>query len=221
MVKILGNRKNVFWEALLLTATIFVLGLLLGVAFEKSQADKINEYYLNAEISLVDIMALNNFVDLEEMTCSQLISSNIFFADKIYNEALIFEKFENSGKITGNVVLLHERYDILRTLLWINVMKTREKCSQDFSSVIYLYEDSTDDLNKKAVQKVWSKILFDLKEKRGEEVILIPIGVSNELASLDLVLANFEVSEFPAVIINDEHLITELNSVNELESYLD
>jgi|TARA_Y100000310_G_C20639364_1_gene793010 hypothetical protein len=221
MVKILGHRKNVFWEAFLLTATIFILGLLLGVAFEKSQTNKLNEYYLNAEISLVDIMALNNFVDLEDMTCSQLISSNMLFADRIYEEALIFENFEDSWKITGNVVLLHERYDILRTLLWINVMKTREKCSEDFSSVIYLYEDSTDNLNKKAVQKVWSKILFDLKKEKGEKVILIPIGVNNDLTSLDLILSDFGVSEFPVVIINDEHVIQELNSVSELEKYLD
>jgi len=39
MVK-LGNPKNAFWEAFLIAIVIFVLGLLLGIAYENNNLKK-------------------------------------------------------------------------------------------------------------------------------------------------------------------------------------
>ena len=78
------NKKNVFWQALILTGVIFIFGLVLGMAFESSRLSKINEYYAIAEISLMDILALNSMIGLDDANCSILFNSNIEFADKIY-----------------------------------------------------------------------------------------------------------------------------------------
>ncbi|MFQ5531602.1 MAG: hypothetical protein ACE5ES_03225, partial [Candidatus Nanoarchaeia archaeon] len=75
----LGNKKNVFWEALLLSGVVFIFGLLLGVAFESSRLDTINEFYAQSEISLMDVLALNDFIDLSDSSCQELIQADIDF----------------------------------------------------------------------------------------------------------------------------------------------
>lgn len=217
----LGNPKNVFWEAFLLAAIVFALGLLLGSAFEANRLEDINEFYSRSEISLMDVLALNSLVELEGSTCEVLMDSNVEFADKIYEEARLLERYDASERLSDNFKLAHQRYDLLRTFLWINSIKIVDRCEGDFHTVVYLYEYESEDLIKRATQGVWSKILFDLKQKRGNEILLIPIAADTNLTSLNSLIKRFDISEFPVVVVNNEHIIQELSSVEDLEAYLE
>ena len=219
MVKFFGNPKNVFWEALLITIVVFVFGVFLGYALENSRIDKINEYYVNSEISLIDALALNNVIALGNSSCSELVIANLNFADRIYEESKVLNNYDEANKLSDNIKLVHKRYDLLRTLLWASALETQRQCKGDFSIVVYLYQRETEDLAQKATQNVWSKILSDLKENRGAEIVLIPISVDKELSSLQNMIAKYRVKTFPVVIIND-NVINELKSEQELEQYL-
>lgn len=216
----LGNQKNVFWEALLIAGVVFILGLLLGVFVESNRLNDINEYYAQSEISLMDMLALSKMTDMGNISCNKLIESNIKFADRIYEEARLLEKFEESGRISENFKLAHRKYDILRTILWTNLIKIDEECNKEFSTVVYLYEFDSEDLDKKAKQEVWSRILFNLKQESGKKIILVPIAVNSDLESLDSLISEFEISEFPVVIIDNEHIVRNLTSVEDLKKYL-
>ena len=222
MVKLrLGNPKNVFWEALLLAIVIFIIGLFMGIAFESSKLEEINRYYAESEIFLMDIFALNNIIDSDDVNCSMLINSNIEFADKIYNEALTLEKYELSGKINEGMKLAHWKYDLLRTFLWMNTVKIKERCQGDFSYVVYLYEYDPDDLVKKATQRVWSEILFEFKQDLGDEIILIPIAINSNLTSLNYFIEKYEILDSPAVIVNGKHILYDTDTVKEIKKFLD
>tara|TARA_Y100000310_G_scaffold259244_1_gene267880 strand:+ start:2051 stop:2707 length:657 start_codon:yes stop_codon:yes gene_type:complete len=214
----LKSRKHVFWEAFFLTVVVFIFGLFLGVAYESNRIDEVNEYYAASEISLMDIFALNNMIELEGYDCGSLIETNAEFADRIFEEAALMENFVDAGRfseVRGN--LIHQRYDLLRTFLWINVEKARDKCGEDFSSMVYLYEYDTPDLANRATQKVWARILVDLKERKGGDIILIPIAVNTGLDSLQSLITKFSIENFPVVIVNNERVITELRSAEDLE----
>jgi len=217
----LKSSKHVFWEALLITVVVFFFGLLIGIAYEGSRLDEVNQYYAVSEISLMDAFVLGSNTDLGNVSCSALIDSNIKFADRIYEEARILEQYEAAGKVTDSLKLAHKKYDLMRTFLWANSIRTLEKCGNDFDVIVYAYEYETRDLAKKATQNVWSKILYDLKQERGESIILIPIAVDSNLASLDSLLDGFNITQFPVVIINNKIVLSEVTSVSELENYLD
>ena len=219
MVK-LGNPKNAFWEAFFLALLVFIFGIFMGVAYENSRLNTINEYYALSESALMDGLAMSNLIDLDINNCDELINFNLDFADRIYFEALSLIKYEDAGKITNDLRLAHKKYDVLRTFLWINNMKVLEKCEGNLSTVVYLYEYGEEDLNKKAINSVWSKVLSDLKQKKGNEILLLSLAVDSDLVSLNSVLNQFEISQYPAVIINNEDVIEELLSVEELEAYL-
>ncbi|MEK6829996.1 MAG: hypothetical protein AABY15_07810 [Nanoarchaeota archaeon] len=215
-----GNPKRAFWQAFFLALAIFIIGILIGISFESSRLDQINEYYTLSEISLMDSLALNKISDLKNISCTELVNYDFEFADKIYDEALLLEKYEQSGKITNSINAAHKRYDLLRTILWINVMKTRERCQQNFSSIVYLYNYNTNDLTERAQQIVWSRILFDLKQKSGEKIVLIPISVNNEITSLKSLIDGFKINRYPSVIINEKNILYNLTSVEDIEKYL-
>lgn len=214
----LESKKRVFWEALLLTVVVFIFGLLLGSSFENSKLDEVNNYYLQSEISLMDILAVNNLAS-GDVSCEFLVEANLDLADRIYNEALLLEKYEESGKVTEGLKLAHQKYDVLRTFLWINSMKTKEQCEGDFNVVVYLYKYETEDLNEKAKQNAWSKVLYDLKQSAGDKVLLIPISTNNELSSLNFILRDLNLSEETAIVINNEFVVTDLSSVEDIGRY--
>ena len=207
----LTDKKRVFWEALILTANFF----------ENKRVEVIEEYYIQSENSLMDIFALNNFVSLNNISCDTLISSNINFANRIYDEAKILDEYERTGKITDKIDIQHKKYDIMRTFLWINTIKTSEICKDNsIHTVVYIYQFNTNDLTEKATNSVWSKILVDLKETRGNEIILIPIAFDSSIIALNSILENYDIQQYPVLIIDDKEVIKELSSVEEIENYL-
>lgn len=202
----------------MLAVAVFIVGLFFGIAYESSHLEKINDYYSASEISLMDSVLMDQIGDLELLSCEELKKSNIDFANKIYEEAIFLEKLEDSNKLSDNLLVAHRRYDLLRTFLWVNVIKSREKCG--FEYVVYLYEYQTNDLAKLATQRVWSRILYDLKQEKQDEIILIPIAVDSEIISLDVLKNNFEIKKYPAVIMNGENVIYEISSADKLTPYL-
>lgn len=216
----LGSAKNSFWQALILTVFVFAIGLIVGIVYEGTKVNEMNNYYSLSEVSLADSLNLNNLIDLNKTSCSSLSNSEILFADRIYSEATLLEKYEDSGKITDSLRVIHTKYDLLRTMLWINAMKISEKCGKQFSTVVYLYDYQTNDLNQKAVQEVWSRILFDLKQKMGSRVLLIPIAVDSNLSSLDSLLNDYQIQKFPIVIIDNNKTLYTLTSEKDLEKEL-
>ena len=215
----LGNKKNAFWEAFLIAGVVFILGLLLGLFVEQNRVQQVNDYFSEAETSLIDSVALSNSLDIGN-NCQDLISTNIQFADSIYQQAVLLEQYEQAGKISDSIMIAHKKYDLLRTILWQNLIKINDKCPGKFNFVIYLYNYNPPGLNEKAVQNVWSKILYELKQKEGSNVVLVPISASSNLSSLNYLMKEFNVSDLPAVIINDKTVVYNLTSTADLEKYL-
>lgn len=215
------KSRSVFWQALILTAVVFAIGIFLGIAYEGRKLDEVNDYYVLSEIFLMDSFALSKLTDAIStgtVGCDVLIEKNIEFADKIYEEAYVLEKYEESGKLSEALKVLHKKYDLLRTLLWINLIDMPYQCKKDISVVVYLYEYETEDLTKKATNKVWEKILFDLKQEMGGKIILIPIAADSGLTSLNLLISQYDIPEYPVVII-DNKVISQIDSVDNLRDY--
>lgn len=215
------DSKTVFWQALVFTIIVFVIGIFLGISYEGRQVTQINDYYVSSEIFLMDAFALSKISDVNgnSVNCDLIIEKNIEFADKIYGEAFVLEKYEESGKLSEELKIAHKKYDLLRTLLWINLMNLPDRCKENVFTVVYLYEYDTEDLVKKATNKVWEKILFDFKQEVGNQIILIPIAVDSGLASLEYLTSKYGVPEYPVVIIDDK-LVSEIGSVDDLREYL-
>jgi hypothetical protein len=221
MAKLFQSEKHVFWQALIVALIIFNFGIFLGYMLESARVGKVSELYAESELALLDVKIQSELFNFEDLDCNIAIKENTNFADRIFEEAKILDRFETASRITENIKLQHKKYDLLRTLFWINSIKIKNRCNASFHDVVYFYQYNEPSTGQKAKQAVFSKVLEELKDKKGEKVMLIPIAADNNISAVDILLKSHNISVLPTILIDEEIKITELTSVEELEEFID
>jgi len=212
------SQKHVFWEALVIAVFVFGVGLLFGLWVENMRTDDIIEMYSQSDLSLLDLKLQTDILDLE-ISCKNLIKSNIEFADQIYFESVYLRKYEDSNTLSSSIILQHKKYDLLRTMLWINSIKIKEKCDADYVNVVYFYQYDDPSLEQKARQSVFSKVLEEVKNRQGDKIILIPIAADLEIKSLELLKSQYNITKFPSILLDEKIKITEIEDIADVEKY--
>jgi len=217
----LKSQKNVFWQALLAAILILGTGILVGISIEGTRNKKIELSYLEAEINLLDSKLQNELFSSFPIDCENAIEKNMEFADRIFYEALVLKKYEQANKITTLHKLLHKKYDLLRTFLWVNSIKLKERCDADYYNVIYLYNFNDLLAENKAKQIIFSRTLYELKEELGNRILLIPIAVDNDLVAIETLITTYNVTQFPTILIDEKIKITEVEGIEDIKKYID
>lgn len=213
------NQKYIFLYALILTLVVFNLGIFMGYMLESSRINKINTLYLNAETELLDQMIQKDALGILELDCNILIEENIKFADRIYEEALLIQKYEDANRIDNDIMFQHKRFDLLRALFWVNSIKIKQKCNPNYHDLVYFYKYNSPSLEQKSKQQFFSNLLRELKEKMGSSVMLIPLAADNDLPSINLLTKKYNITELPTILIDEDVKITDINSMEDIEKY--
>tara|TARA_Y100000310_G_C20598588_1_gene771811 strand:+ start:32 stop:721 length:690 start_codon:yes stop_codon:yes gene_type:complete len=217
--RILKSQKNVFWEALVIAIFIFGSGILLGVFIENARVERISEMYLKSELNLLDIKIQTEILNLEELDCGAAIEKNIEFGDKVFNDAKTLQKYEDANRFSDSLVEQHKKYDLLRTLFWINSIKIKQKCNTDFNTLVYLYNYNNEEEKEKSKKVVFSRFLEELKEEKGNTILLIPIARDLNLASLDMLVEKFNINQ-TSIILDEEFIISEVKDLHKIADEL-
>lgn len=216
----LNSQKHVFWQALILCVFVFGIGIFIGFLIESSRIGKINEIYSQAELELLDIKIQSDILFLPlEINCSKASKQIADFADKVYNDAKILERYEKASRISEGIKYEHKKYDLLRAILWMNSIKLRQKCNASYHHIIYLYDYNEPSLDNIAKQEVFSRILEEVKQDLGEEALLIPLSGDNNISSISLLMDLYDLSEseLPIVLIDEKTKIISLEDKNSIE----
>lgn len=212
------GSKHVFWQALVFTIVIFSLGLVLGFFLEVARSSTLEHSFANSEISLLD-QQLRGKVGMDfPVTCGSSINSTFTFADTIYNEASDLENYDAASKLSDSLPLLHRRYDLLRTMLWLESIELKKRCNATYHSVVYLYEYKPKDVQIRAQQIVYERLTYDLKSSHPRDVLLIPIATNVDLESLQLITEHFNITSYPTIIVDEKKILTGELSKSQLET---
>ncbi|MBU2053240.1 MAG: hypothetical protein ABIJ14_00190 [Nanoarchaeota archaeon] len=214
------SQKWTFLYALIITLIIFNFGIFVGYMLESSRINKINDWAFQAEMEILDQKIQENALDIIDFDCERLVQNNIDFADRIFEEAQKIDNYEKANRINKDIISQHKRYDLLRTLFWINSIKIKEKCNSDYHTVVYFYQYNKPSLDQKAKQRVFSKLLTEIKDAKGRDVMLIPIAADNGFPSINLLVEEYGVVELPTILIDEDIRLSELSSAEEIEKYL-
>ncbi len=215
-----NNQKYFFLYALIITLVVFNLGIFMGYMLESSRINKVNKMYIGAEIELLDQRIHQEALNIFDFECDALIKENIKFGDKIFEEALIIDRYEKANRINQEILVQHRKYDLLRTLFWFNSIEIKNKCDSDYHNLVYIYQYNEPSINQKAKQRVFSNLLSEIKGKRGNSIMLIPIAGDNNITSIDLILDKYNITEFPVILIDEKVVITNVESIEDVEKYL-
>lgn len=214
------GSKHVFWQALVLAVLIFVIGFIFGFFLETFRASQVEFNLANAEINLLDEqLRIKGISDLNT-SCDSSIAGMFDFADNIYSDASKLEKYGASSQLSKEFLLLHKRYDLLRSFLWFEAIGLKDRCDGDFHTLVYLYDYSSEDIDKKSKQIYFSRVLTDLKSKYPDEILLIPIAANMNLSSVDLAVSGYEIEEFPVIIVDEKEVISDILTFEEIENVI-
>jgi len=216
---VMKRNHFVFAQALLLTIVVFVVGFYIGASVEGSRALQINNYFTQSETTLLDLLSLNKLVGSNSVSCESLANSEGALLNKVYEEGILLDQYEESGKLTNDLKDLHKKYDSLRTYLWITSIDIKNKCGEKIIPLVYLYNKSETDLTKRAEQNVWSKVLLDIKNNNSK-VVLIPISVDSNLSSLNILIERYNITTSPAVIVDEKKVFESIPEEKEILNYL-
>ncbi len=214
------NQKRIFLYALLLTLIIFNFGIFMGYMLETSRVNKINTLYLEAEMELLDQRIQKDALELIELDCELLVQENVNFADRIFQEALLIQRYEDANRMNEEIAFQHKRYDLLRTLFWINSIRIKQKCGSDYHNVVYFYEFNNPSIKQESKQRFFSNLLIEIKEEYGNKVMLIPIAADNDLPSIKLLMNEYNITELPVILIDENIKITDLEVKEDITNYL-
>jgi len=218
------SQKHVFWQALLITILIFGIGIVMGVLLENWRAGRIDTMFQKSEINLADVRLQSDIYAAGDFNCESAEQENIKFADRIFEEAKVLGRYEEASQLkTEELALWHKKYDLLRTTLFLNSLKIKEKCNSTYSNVVYFYNYADPPIELRAKQNIFSRLLGELKKKKGDEILLIPIAGNNNVTAVNLILDKYDIQEedLPVILIDEKIKITEIQTVEEIEKYFD
>ncbi|MEK6898239.1 MAG: hypothetical protein AABX28_02670 [Nanoarchaeota archaeon] len=212
-------KHFVFFEALILTVLILSIGIFAGFFIESWRTGKVVEDYKKFEIGSMDLKLQNYYFQImDSANCEEAKKQNLDFADGIYSEGLIIQRYEDLNQLSDDLILEKKKYVLLDTELWLNSILLREKCG-DFHNVVYAYTQYPND-QKKAEQEAISKTLEELKKEMGNEIILIPIAGDLGLKAVELQMKIYNVTYYPSIIIDEEVVLEGFHTPEEIKKHL-
>ncbi len=214
------SQKYNFLYALIITILIFNFGIFMGYKLETSRLDKINDFSLLAEIELLDQKVQSDALSMMDLNCDLLVQENIIFADKIFEDAKKIQNYENANRMNNEITILHKKYDLLRALFWMNSLKVQKKCNSDYHNVVYFYDYDAPTLDQKSRQRFFSNLLGELKSEEKGKVMLIPMAGDLEVGSINLLMDKYGVESLPAILIDEKVVLTDVESLEQIRSYL-
>jgi len=215
-----SKNRHIFWEALVIAILIFGSGIFFGYLIESNRVSKILTLYQQTELDILDTRIQDEIISLNSLNCNQFFQETVNFADRIYNEAKLLEKYEGSNQLTDAITQQHKKYDMLRAQLWVNSIKLKERCNSSFDTVVYFYEYNTKSLDLKSEQSVFSNKLTQIKEEKGNSIIVIPIAGNLNINSINYLKETYNITSYPVIIINEKIKIDSIEGLNDIVKYL-
>ena len=216
----LKNQKYIFLFALIATLIVFNMGIFMGYMLESSRIEKINQMYQNTEMRILDQITQMNSFENFDFDCDKMFEENVRFGNQIFEEASLIKKYEEANIFSEEIITQHKRFDLLRSLFWINSVKIKDNCNLDYHNIVYFYKYNNPTFEEKSKQDTISNLLFELKNKLGGDILLIPIAGDNDIPSINLLVNKYNITEFPVIIIDEKIVLTEFNELKDIEKYL-
>lgn len=220
--QIIKSKYRVFIETFILALLILFIGGLLGFYIEYSRLNALESDYRNFEVESLDLKLQNYYFQImDRASCDEAIRQNFIFADDIYDKGLVIERYEEANQITDELKQEKKKYVLLKTELWLNSILLKEKCgNESFDTLVYLYSDVNNDKIKETQQAALSNVLREIKEEKGNKIILLPIAGNLGLNAIELQKRVYNVTYLPSIIINEKYVLDGFHTKEELESYL-
>ena len=213
--------KKALLKTLALTTAIFLIGIYAGILLDnlrleevKSRMTEIDNLWNDARLFQSYIQRLSD--GNKTSYCQLLLAENLRAGDRIYEEGSKVEEYEKTNRFTPSLVLEKERYALLDLQFWLNSIDLKSVCNANYSTVIYFYSQ----YNKTIEQGYEDRVLWELKQKCGPQIIYITFPSDMEIATIGIIKSIYNITRTPAVMINESVVLYSPITMSDMEKYV-
>lgn len=219
-------QSDVFWKAAVLTAVVFVIGVQLGVWLDEGRLQEIEQTLTESDLLFNDIRLQTLFYDSHLSAspdfCRIAEDTNLAYNDRIYEEGLRIERYELANRFTPSMLQDRRRYALQQLQFWANALKIKDICGSNYSTVLHLWRYETTDVSELELpQKLQSATLLELKERCGPRLMLSNAPIDLNLTAVDFIVATYNITQMPAIIINEKTVLNGFANLTELQDYVE
>ncbi|MCD6367659.1 MAG: hypothetical protein J7L45_01080 [Candidatus Aenigmarchaeota archaeon] len=204
----------------LLTLVFLLMGFFFGLWFDTLRTQEVKNELAEVDIMWNDARLQSLYYETfsnGEM-CDSALKGNLEFNKKIYEEGQRIERYEKVNRFTPDLITQKKRYALLQLQFWFNSIKLRDKCHFNYSTVVYLYSHYNKSLSTE--QKIEGTLLYQLKEKYGPKMMLIPLPADLGIVSIDAVKDQYNITQLPAIIVDEKYVFQGLTNKSQIEEVL-
>lgn len=210
---------NTFRKAAILTILVFLLGVAFGIWVDNYRLGSVKRFFSQIDVSWNDARLLNLYFErVGETYCDLMLEQNLAYNEKIYKEGLKIEEAIDVNRFTPELKVEKQRYVLLQMQFWLNSQELKEKCNFTYKNIVHLYEQTPSTKGSLAEHEVQSSVLLGLKEICGSEIMLIPLAVDINLTTIDTITKQYNITEYPAIIIDENIVFQGLTSFEKLRA---
>ncbi|MBI4010160.1 MAG: hypothetical protein HY361_03155 [Candidatus Aenigmarchaeota archaeon] len=213
-------QKDVFLRSAIITTIVFIIGISIGVWLDTSRVEEVQSRLTEIDTLWNDARLQVSLYGLlnRSLSCNSAIKANLQFNDNIFKEGQKLERYELTNRFAPSLLLEKSRYALLQTQFWFNSIDIKNNCNVNYSTLVYFYSYYNETVAIQ--QKVQSAVLLDVKEKCGQNVMLIPLPLDLNITTIDILKDNYRITKTPAILINENILLEGLQKENDLLQYL-
>lgn len=215
----MAHQINIHIKPAIITVFIFLIGLMIGILIDNSRVSRAREDISESEIRWNDALLLNQHLQsLGNVSCDLALEENLKYNDAIYTYGKRIEKSIEATTFTPELEQEWTRYNLLQVQFWFNSIELKERCGFDYHNVVYISREKNATNGEKIDNDLQSSVLLNLKEECGNKIMLIPLTADVNLIVTDSVIKQFDIIQYPSVIIDEKYVFQGLTSIEDLEN---
>ncbi|MCX6742271.1 MAG: hypothetical protein NTX24_03805 [Candidatus Pacearchaeota archaeon] len=193
--------------ALIATLALFLLGFFLGNYVASS---RIEQFRQGEEKLLSSIMGLEvrDQIIGNESICN--LNWDDIWGTKVSLGDTLTTLEKRMGKENPDVMLQKEMYELIEIKTLMMVQNIKDNCHEDFNIVLFFYTNKKDDPKGSAAGSEDQGLILDQivfahnNEGEGRKVHVFAFDVNSENPATRALIAKYEITEVPSLIINGE-----------------
>lgn len=211
--------KNIFVKTAIITIAVFVIGMYFGSVLDNMRVEEIKGRITQIDNLWNDVRLMQSYIQKSSNStdyCDFLLDENLRVGDKIYQEGLKVEEYENSNRFASSLVMEKERYALLDLQFWLNSIELKSLCNGNYSTVTYFYSQ----YSRTAEQKFQDRVLWDLKQKCGPNIIYITFPADMDISTIEVVKNIYGIDKIPSILINENIKLDSPVTLEDIEEYV-
>jgi len=187
----------------MITFLIFSLGLTLGLVFEDSRNNIVEEINQEQDVKYLSLQLQHLFLSTfsNNNNCpilSTTLKATVKDLDQSLGKVIAFEE-EDTGD-SNRKEIIQRRYILDNLRYWLLAVESKKRCNIEIVPILYFYTADCPSCPTQGTVLTYFKNLFD------DKVLVFPINIElkNEEPMVEMIASQFGIDQVPTLIINNK-----------------